>query len=109
MRGQAMYDYLGTLTDADLATLHASPIPDLTDVPAIELRLAAAGEVAARRVKASEAAHAAFHGKPLRYGTVERRRGYRGRSVCLDCYYGKEWRGSAPAAKAAAKEVIERL
>ena len=44
------------------------------------------------QVAAQEAAHAAFHGRPPRYVTVERRRGYRGRSVCADCYYEKEWK-----------------
>ena len=44
------------------------------------------------KVAAIEKAHAAFHGRPIKYVTVERRRGHRGRSVCRDCYYGKEWR-----------------
>lgn len=46
----------------------------------------------ARKQRELEAQHAAFHGRPLRYVTVERRRGYRGRSVCADCYYVREWR-----------------
>jgi hypothetical protein len=52
--------------------------------------------VARRRQAEAEARHAAFHGHPLRYGRVGRRRGYRGETVCLDCYYAGrkgEWPG----------------
>ena len=50
-------------------------------------------EASARKQMAEhDRQHAAFHGHPLRYVTVERRRGYRGRMVCSDCYYGKEWK-----------------
>lgn len=60
---------------------------------AVMEELLAEREIESRaKVAANEAAHAAFHGRPLKYVTVERRRGYRGRSVCRDCYYGKEWR-----------------
>lgn len=48
------------------------------------------------KIEADEKAHAAFHRQPeVRYRTVERRPGYRGRTVCIDCYYGTEWRGQA--------------
>lgn len=57
-------------------------------------RLAAADALASRRARYRDDAHAAFHGRPtLRYGRVERRRGYRGSTVCLDCYYGRAWDG----------------
>jgi hypothetical protein len=36
--------------------------------------------------------HAGFHGRPLKYVTVERRRGRKGRSVCRDCYFIREWK-----------------
>jgi hypothetical protein len=56
----------------------------------VEDRLEAAGQVGALVAKARDVEHAASHGRTeLRYGRVERRRGYRGQVVCLDCYYGK--------------------
>jgi hypothetical protein len=50
--------------------------------------------IARKRQAEQEARHAAFHRRDrLNYGRVERRRGYRGQVVCLDCYYGREWDG----------------
>lgn len=46
-----------------------------------------------RLMRERDTDHAVFHGvERLRYGRVERRRGYLGQTVCLDCYYGKEWK-----------------
>lgn len=59
-----------------------------------DIRSEAAWEIARRQMVKDEAAHAAFHGKAyVNRGRVERRRGYRGDTVCLDCYYGKEFPG----------------
>ena len=46
------------------------------------------------RVDADHERHLAFHGRTeLRSVVVERSRGRKGRRVCGDCYYGKEWDG----------------
>jgi hypothetical protein len=63
------------------------------DYSLAEELLAEASEMARERVQKQEEAHAIFHGRTLRYVTVERRRGRKGRSVCADCYYGREWSG----------------
>lgn len=53
-----------------------------------------ADEVARRNRLREDRAHAAFHRvTAVRYGRVERRPGYRGRTVCLHCYRGLEWHG----------------
>lgn len=63
------------------------------DYAAYDRLLEEAGRQAEAKKRAEEAEHAAFHGRDrLNYGRVERRRGYRGHYVCLDCYYGKEWK-----------------
>lgn len=50
--------------------------------------------IARKAQEERDARHAAFHRRDrLHYGRVERRRGYRGQTVCLDCYYGREWPG----------------
>jgi hypothetical protein len=79
---------LSGLSDADLVTRRGD------ESLSFDERSDAAFETARRAGLARDAAHAAFHGRSaLNYGRVERRRGYRGSTVCLDCYYGKEWVG----------------
>jgi hypothetical protein len=57
------------------------------DLDAARAALDAASAEASRRAAKLDADHAASHGRTtLRYGRVEARRGYLGRSVCLDCY-----------------------
>jgi hypothetical protein len=65
---------------------------DAGDMEGIERLLEEARAEGARKQLAQEAAHAAFHGRPIRTVVVERRRGYKGRAVCADCYYVREWR-----------------
>jgi hypothetical protein len=75
------------MTDDDLAAAMADVSRSVDD------RITFASALGDRRARARDAAHAAFHGHPLKYGRVGRRRGYLGDTVCLDCYYGKEWNG----------------
>jgi hypothetical protein len=57
--------------------------------------LAFADEIARRNGERQDRAHAAYHKREtLNYGRVERRRGYRGHTTCLDCYRGRPWDGS---------------
>ena len=58
-----------------------------------DTRAAAADLIATRNRVTRDAAHAAFHGHPLRYGRVGRDRWHRGDTVCLDCYWGRPWDG----------------
>jgi hypothetical protein len=57
------------------------------DLDAARAALDAASAEGSRRAAKRDADHAASHGRTtLRYGRVEARPGYRGRSGCLDCY-----------------------
>lgn len=53
-----------------------------------DLRLEAASEIGHRAAQKRDANHAASHGGRVRRITVGRRPGYRGETVCADCYYG---------------------
>lgn len=77
-------DGMNAQTDADLLAAYREAAAALADA------------IARRDAERRDEAHAAFHGRPLRYGRVEARGGAyarRGRTVCLDCYRGREWDG----------------
>lgn len=57
----------------------------------MEQALAAAYAERGRKAAEQEQAHEAFHGEKPQYISVERRRGYKGRTVCRQCYYGKSF------------------
>lgn len=52
-------------------------------------------EIARRNTARRDAAHEAFH--EVRMVRVEARRGYRGQTVCANCYRGREWDGAYQA------------
>lgn len=57
----------------------------------LEQMFEAAGREAERKANEAHAQHEAFHGQPIRMVVVGRRSGYKGETVCHDCYYGKTW------------------
>lgn len=84
-----------TDTDAALLLAYREARASLS-AETFEATAALAEAIARRDAERRDEAHAAFHGHPLRYGRVEARGGAyarRGRTVCLDCYRGREWDG----------------
>lgn len=80
------------MADPRIAAALAIEDPDARN-DALQVLIDEASAIGRQKTDEAYRQHCAFHGRDaLRMVVVERRRGYRGRSVCADCYYGKEWR-----------------
>lgn len=81
------------MNDQELLDAYRAARADLTP-STFDHAAGLAGMIAERDAARRDSAHASFHGRrDLRYGRVERRAGYRGQTVCLDCYRSRPWDG----------------